>query len=151
MANLKLIKPIVEKKLAGMGIELYDIKFHAAGAGSVLKVYIDKDSGVTIADCETVSNELSMILDVEEFSSVSYRLEVSSPGADRLLKTEKDFLRVRGRNVCVQANDKNGKERPVIGIVEDCASGTLKLRTREELAEIPMSVVKYGKIEFSFK
>jgi ribosome maturation factor RimP len=151
MAAIDSLKPVIEEKLASMGFELYELKFIPAGPGSVLRVFIDREGGVKIADCESVSNELSMLLDVENFCSSRYRLEVSSPGADRVLKTERDFRRTAGRMVCVQAVSEDGKERPVTGTVESCENGILKLKSREKSIDIPISAVKYGKIEFSFK
>ncbi|MFP4417547.1 MAG: ribosome maturation factor RimP, partial [Chitinispirillaceae bacterium] len=79
MDKLDRIRPLIEKKVQSLGLELYEIKY-IRGGRSILRVYIDKESGVTIDDCELVSNELSMLLDVEEFSRSPYTLEVSSPG-----------------------------------------------------------------------
>jgi len=90
----RLVEPILEEG----SLELVDLEFKPSGRRWSLKVFIDKEGGVTIADCEHVSRELGRILDVEDFIEPSYILEVSSPGLTRALRGEKDFERFKGRN-----------------------------------------------------
>ncbi len=79
---LALIKPIVE----GLGFDLWGLEFKpAAGSGSVLRVFIDKEDGIAIEDCEAVSRQLSRVLDVEDPIIEEYILEVSSPGLNPTL------------------------------------------------------------------
>jgi len=151
MAALDDITPLIEEKLGQLGLELYDIKFLRAGPKSILRVFIDKESGVTIDDCEEASNEISPLLDVENFSNTPYRLEVSSPGADRPLRSEKDFRRARGRSVMVQHKTAEGKQTTVTGLVSDCVDGRVRLQTSEDTAEIALENIVSAKIELSFK
>jgi ribosome maturation factor RimP len=151
MAQLDEIRTLVGQKLASMGLELYELKFIPAGPHSVMRIYIDKEGGVSIDDCEKASHEISMLLDVEEYPSVAYRLEVSSPGSDRPLRTERDFRRTTGHNIRAQISGADGRERSVTGLVERCENGTLYLNDKDVTIDIPVSQVKYAKIEFSFK
>ena len=151
MSNLETIRPVVENKLAQMGLELYDMKFLGAGPGSVLRIHIDRESGVTIDDCENASNEISILLDVENFSDTPYRLEVSSPGADRLLRNRRDFRHVMGRMVRAQVADSAGRQQVVAGRVAGCSDTAIQLETESGPREIPFSRLQYAKIEFSFK
>ena len=83
--------------IESMGCVLWGIQFVHAGRHSTLRVYIDRDGGVTVDDCAEVSEQIGRILDVEEVIPYEYRLEVSSPGMDRLFFTcsrQRDFLRV---------------------------------------------------------
>jgi ribosome maturation factor RimP len=151
MKNLDRMRPVIEDKLAQMGFELYDIRFSYAGPRSLLRVFIDKDGGVTIGDCEAASNELSAVLDVEEFLTTPYRLDVSSPGIDRPLKTEKDFRRAAGRTILAEISAENGKRQTVRGKVLGCADGTVRLECGKEHCEIPVTDIAKAKIEISFK
>ena len=151
MINLDYFREVIEQRLHVLGVELYDLKYIRAGSHSALKIFIDKESGVTIQDCENVSHELSVLLDVENFSNNPYTLEVSSPGLDRVLTTEKDFSRAKGRKVSVRLHGYNGMENScVCGTVISCIDGTLCLEINKEKNIIPFSQVLSGKVEITF-
>lgn len=85
--------------MAEKNLELVDIDYRAEGSGRVLRIYIDKTSGVTIDDCAELSRELGILLDINEIISHSYNLEVSSPGLDRELKKNTDYEKYMGRKL----------------------------------------------------
>lgn len=85
----KLLLPIAEAN----HVEIYDIEYVKEGSDWYLRAYIDKEGGVTINDCETVSRALSDALDAEDFVEDAYILEVSSPGLSRMLKKDKHFAK----------------------------------------------------------
>jgi len=89
----KLFEPVVES----MGYELIGVEFQSAGTHGTLRVYIDRDSRVSLDDCAAISHQISGILDVEEPIQQAYDLEVSSPGIDRPLFKLSDFERFAGR------------------------------------------------------
>ena len=91
------IRPEVEKDY-----ELYDVEFVKEGANWYLRIYIDKPNGVTIDDCESVSRAVEKILDEIDPIEHAYILEVSSPGIDRALKKDSDFIRNIGITVDVK-------------------------------------------------
>ena len=92
------LNELLETTITGMGYELVGVERPARGG--LLRIYIDKPGGVTVDDCATVSHQVSRVLTVER---VSYeRLEVSSPGLDRLLKGERDFTRFAGQRARVR-------------------------------------------------
>ncbi|MCR4440929.1 MAG: ribosome maturation factor RimP [Peptococcaceae bacterium] len=89
--------PVVEKR----GMELVAVEYVKEGGSWYLRLYIDKEGGVDLEDCQAVSGEVSELLDRTDPIPHSYFLEVSSPGIERILQTEKDFRRFRGRKVNV--------------------------------------------------
>ncbi|MGD9153776.1 MAG: ribosome maturation factor RimP [Gammaproteobacteria bacterium] len=93
-----LLLPVVE----AMGYEFVGCKYIPQGAYTVLRVYIDKEGGVTLDDCSKVSAQLSAVLDVEEPITGRYTLEVSSPGSDRPLFTLEHFQHFVGYNVAIR-------------------------------------------------
>lgn len=151
MRALNELKPVVEAKLQSLGLELYDMRFFSAGARSILRIYIDKEEGATIADCERASSELSMLLDVENFSNRPYTLEVSTPGADRLLTTERDFKRNIGRVVSLTVSQMDGTKKPLDGKVISCENGSLMLQTEDEHEQsIALKDIAGAKIKLPF-
>ncbi|HHZ17024.1 MAG TPA: ribosome maturation factor RimP [Clostridia bacterium] len=93
-----LAEPIVTEN----GMELVDVKFTKEGGNWYLRIYIDKDEGVDLDDCQKISTLLSDLLDQEDPIEQAYFLEVSSPGLDRPLKREKDFRKYEGHLVNVK-------------------------------------------------
>lgn len=94
----ELVAEEVEKIIAGTALELVDVEY-VRERNWYLRVFIDKQGGVDLEDCQAVSEKLSKILDEKDPISDNYLLEVSSPGLDRVLKKEKDFIRYQGRDV----------------------------------------------------
>lgn len=92
-----IAEPVIEKLNAG--IELIEVEYVKEGADWYLRLYIDKDGGVTLDDCQLVSEALNDILDEADPVKGKYIFEVSSPGIDRPLKTDRDFERYRGTDV----------------------------------------------------
>lgn len=91
----EFLAPILEKK----GLKLWDVVFEKEGKEYYLSAYIDKPGGVTVDDCEEVSREMNEILDREDYIKENYTFVVSSPGLDRPLKRERDFINSVGREV----------------------------------------------------
>ena len=93
-----LILPILDRN----GFELWDVEYVKEGSDYYLRAYIDKEGGITIDDCVTVSRALSDELDKDDFIQDAYILEVSSPGLGRALKKDKDFERSIGQSIDVK-------------------------------------------------
>lgn len=115
----ELATPIVED----LNYELVDVEFIKEGAHWYLRIYIDKPGGIGIDDCQAVSEKMSEILDKKDPIDQCYYLEVSSPGLERPLKTERDFIKYKGELVEVKVfqpiNGKKIFEGELIGLIED--------------------------------
>jgi len=102
---------LLEPTLAKLGYELVDLELYFGRRG-LLRLYIDKDTGVTLADCEFVSRQIGAFLDVEDPLPGSYVLEVSSPGFDRRLRTIEHFRRFQNEEVKIElARPRDGRKR----------------------------------------
>lgn len=151
-----VVKGIVLPILDSMGLELVDIEFGRVGRDSVLRLFIDKDGGVTLDDCADVSRELSLILDVEEVISVNYSLEVSSPGLDRPLKKQSDYDRFAGCLIKVRTyeplpDDMGNKRKTFLGKLDGLVEGVVKMTLVEgQTASIPLERVAKANLEFEF-
>lgn len=113
------IEQYAESVLESLGIELVEVQFRREGHGWVLRLYIDKEDGVTIDDCATVSREISTWLDVEELIEHAYHLEVSSPGLERPLKKIKDYRRFAGRMARIKLREPINEQKVFIGTIEE--------------------------------
>ena len=92
---------LIEPGLLAKGLELVDVEFKKEGKNWVLRVFIDKEGGVTLEDCQKISRLAGDLIEVEEVIEPTYTMEVSSPGLNRVLKKEKDFINFLGKKyVC---------------------------------------------------
>ncbi len=116
---MELAAPVVE----ALNFELVDVEFVKEGANWYLRIYIDKPGGISIDDCQAVSEQISDILDEKDPIEQSYYLEVSSPGLERPLKTERDFIKYRGELVEVKVYQPiDGKkifEGELVGLIDN--------------------------------
>ncbi|HEY0665969.1 MAG TPA: ribosome maturation factor RimP [Gallionella sp.] len=125
---------LVETTVAGLGYELVD--FERSGRG-LLRVFIDKPEGISVDDCQTVSNQLTRLFLVE---NVDYdRLEVSSPGLDRPLKKEADFVRFVGEKVQLKLRMPMAGRKNFVGVIGPVEGGLLKLDVDGNQVEIDLS------------
>lgn len=147
-----LVQPILDS----MKLELVEIELARMGKDAVLRLFIDRDGGVTLDDCADVSRELSAILDVEEVISVNYTLEVSSPGLDRPLKKIQDYERYAGRLIKVRTyeqflDDAGNKRKTFLGTLEGLVNGSVRMTLKEgQTASIPLDLVAKANLEFEF-
>jgi ribosome maturation factor RimP len=113
----------LEKTLTGLGYELVDVE--RSGRGQMLRVYIDKPGGVQVEDCAKVSNHLSRVLAVE---NIDYgRLEVSSPGLDRVLRKEEDFVRFAGQRARLKLRVPVEGQRNFVGVLRETRAGKVEI------------------------
>jgi ribosome maturation factor RimP len=99
--TISKITAIAEQAASPAGIEIVEVELKGSGRSHLLRIYIDRPEGVTHADCELVSREVSAALDAEDPIPGSYELEVSSPGVERKLSKWQDWLRFAGKKVKV--------------------------------------------------
>ncbi len=103
--------------VTALGCELVGIEYLPSGKHSVLRIYIDREGGVTLDDCQSVSHQVSGILDVEDPIPGQFTLEVSSPGLDRLLFDAKDFERFAGHRVTIRNRLAIDGQRKFTGVL----------------------------------
>jgi ribosome maturation factor RimP len=126
--DLDHIHAITERVAASLGLEVVEIEIRSGGKSRMLRIFIDKPSGVTHEDCANLSREVSTILDVEDaVPGGSYVLEVSSPGLDRKLVKPSDFERFQGSRVKLTTHDPVNGKRHFEGRLERFEAGRLTL------------------------
>jgi len=139
---------LLEPVLATNQFELYDIEYVKEGGNWFLRVYIDKENGITVDDCVLVSRVLSDLLDKDDFIPDSYILEVSSPGLGRQLKRDKHFEKSIGEEVELKLYKPINKKKEFVGILtaynQDTISienedGTLTVLNRSDIAIVRLT------------
>ncbi|MCI8304450.1 MAG: ribosome maturation factor RimP [Lawsonibacter sp.] len=125
-----LALPVVE----GAGCSLWDVEYVKEAGTWFLRVYIDKEGGVSIDDCEAVSRPLSDLLDEADPIEGSYTFEVSSAGADRVLKRPEHFAQFQGAEVEVRLYRPREGRKELVGILKSCKDGAVTLEINGEEA-----------------
>ena len=124
----QLIQPLIDAN----NFELVDVEFVKEGSDWYLRVYIDKDGGITVDDCELISRAFNEILDREDYISEQYIFEVSSPGLMRPLKKEKDYVRSMGREVEVRLYKAIDRQKEFTGALKAYDADTVTIELDDE-------------------
>jgi ribosome maturation factor RimP len=151
----KKVRELAEQAAEDEGLELVNVDLLGRGGRSLLRVTVDKEGGVTIADCERMSRTLEALLDVEDPIQSSYVLEVSSPGLDRPLKTRKDFERSMGKLARVVTTEKIDNATFIVGRITDVAEDWVRLRIEGKGGPrdvfVPLSRISKARLEIEMK
>jgi ribosome maturation factor RimP len=145
-ANVMDVSQLVGATLDGLGYELVDLEVSGRG---MIRVFIDKHAGeqpagITLEDCERVSNQLTRLFAVE---GVAYdRLEVSSPGLDRPLKKEADFARFRGERATLKLRVPLDGRKNFVGVLGEVKDGVLELDMDGTRVAIPLASVDKARL-----
>ena len=132
---------LIEPGLLAKGLELVDVEFKKEGKNWVLRVFIDKEGGVTLEDCQKISGLVGDLIEVEEVIEPAYTMEVSSPGLNRVLKKEKDFIRFSGKKICVQCHAPLNGRKKFTGILKDFKNQSIRLEVDGQLQIISINRV----------
>jgi ribosome maturation factor RimP len=136
---------LIEPPLAALGFELADLDAHLGRRG-LLRIFIDREQGVTLEDCERVSEQLGAWLDVEDPLPGSYVLEVSSPGFDRRLRTLAHFARFAGQRAKVELRDAHGGRRNLTGRIEGTEAAHVLIEVDGEVWRVPLNDIAVARL-----
>ncbi len=142
----ELLLPILEEG----GFELVDVEFVREPVGWVLRIYADRpEGGITISDCQWISERIGTLLDVEDLIHHPYNLEVSSPGLNRPLKTRKDFERQKGVVIKVKTHQPMDNQRNFKGEVVSTSDRGVTIHdvSRNAEVEIPYENIKSARVD----
>jgi ribosome maturation factor RimP len=147
---LDRVRAMVDPILLNEGMELVDIEYRRESKGWILRLYLDKEGGVTLDDCTRVSQEVERSLDVEDFIQTPYTLEVSSPGLTRPLKTEKDFMKYCHRLIKVKTVDPIENRRQFKGRLLGVSENRIEIEVDGGVFQIPLSNVAKANLEIDW-
>jgi len=147
--DLKIIektREIVTPVLRKSNLELIDIEYLTQKGKKIIRITIDKDTGVTLDDCVKVSREVGYILDIKDLFPGSYNLEVSSPGLERPLKTLNDFEKFSGRKVFIKTTELFQGRKNFKGLLKEVQGETIRLEEEGKLWELPFQLIHQAKL-----
>ncbi len=147
-AVLGLAEPLATKQ----GLTLIDVEFHSGRRRSILRCVLDKPSGVTLDDCERFHRALGALLDEADPVPGSYVLEVSSPGAERSLKTEREFRLFVGRAVRLAAREDVAGRREWQGVLLGMEEGAVLLQpgvAGAAAVAVPLSEIAWARLDMA--
>ncbi len=145
--SAKILKPILEEH----DLELVEITYRTEGGRWILRVTIDHEDGVRVEHCTKASRELGVHLDVDDLVPVKYHLEVSSPGINRPLKTEKDFDRFSGKLVAIKTHRSVSGRKKINGTLEGIEDGTVRVLLEEgNTLEIQLEDISSARLDHKF-
>jgi ribosome maturation factor RimP len=150
--SLERVRSVATRVTADRAFELVDVEVKRAADGLLVRLYVDKPGGIGLDDLQSVSEEVSAILDAEDPIPGRYTLEVSSPGLDRPLRTDEDYRRFAGRLAKLSSYEPLDGRRHWTGRIVSCEGGvvTLDLEKGQGVARVPLSKVSHGRLEVEF-
>ena len=146
----QLVIDLIEPTLQGSEIKLVDVEYKKIGKDWTLRVLIDKNQGVTVFDCQKLSREIEDLIEIHELIKDHYVLEVSSPGLDRPLKKESDFIRNKGKKIQVNTYSPINNSKVNTGTIRDFSNSTLFLENKKDTLEIPLITIMQAKLIIEF-
>lgn len=138
----ELFEPVV----VDMGYELIEIEYHPNLNYGVLRLYIDKDSGILVEDCSAVSRQISAVLDVEDPVPGQYSLEVSSPGMDRPLRKLDDFQRFTGEVAKIKTSMPFEGQRNFKGIITGVEDDLVIIECENKEVRLPVTAIDKARL-----
>lgn len=155
--DLERIRTAAERVAHSEGLEIFDIEWKI-GKQRLLRVYIDRppaagepETGISHKDCERISEQLSVILDVDDLvPGPGYVLEISSPGLDRKLRNEADYERFAGRLARIWLNEPVGNQKYFEGRLAGCADGSVKLEVKDNVIAVPLAGIRKANLVVEF-
>lgn len=151
MVDLEQIRAMAERVATSEGMALVDVELKGGRSNALLRVYIDKPGGVSHADCQLVSEQLSAMLDVEDPFPGSYVLEVSSPGLDRKLVRPSDYVLFAGRRARLVLREPLDEQRVVEGRLAGYEEGRVRIEIEGRgIAEFDLSNIAKARLVVEF-
>jgi ribosome maturation factor RimP len=134
---------LIDKTVTQLGYELVDLE--VSNRGKLLRLFIDKPEGITIDDCVLVSNQLGNVLAVE--NDIDYdRLEVSSPGLDRVLKKEQDFVKFVDAKASIKLRMPMEGRKNFVGLLKGFVDGNVSIEVEGMLFAIPFNNIEKARL-----
>ncbi len=132
--------------LDDMGLELVEVQFRRESVGWILRLFIDREGGVSVEDCASVSRQISAYLEVEDLIEHAFNLEVSSPGLERPLRKIEDYVRFAGRKARVKLKEPIEGQRVFYGMLGPVTENTIVLDVDGKQMELDLDAIARARL-----
>ena len=144
---LQEVRQVVEPILESQGFELVDLEYQRESHGWVLRIYLDREGGVSLDDCAGISHEVGAVLEVKDLIPSAYILEVSSPGLTRPLKKPEDFNRFRNQMVKIKLYEPLDGRRNFKGTLLGLEGDRVRVEAEQQVYELPLQRIAKANLE----
>ena len=144
------VEEVAESLVTSAGMELVDLEYRREGSRWVVRLFIDKDGGVTVDDCAYISRQLGDLLDVKDIIPQAYVLEVSSPGLDRRIRKKEDFSRFAGRKIQLRLVSPIEGRKKIVGQLVGIEDEAVIVAAAEGRCSIALEDIKKANLVHEF-
>ena len=141
------VRQVVEPILESQGFELVDLEYQRESQGWVLRIYLDRQGGVSLDDCAGISHEVGAVLEVKDLIPSSYTLEVSSPGLTRPLKKPEDFNKFRNQMVKIKLYEPLDGRKNFKGTLLGLEGDRVRVEVEQQVYELPLQQIAKANLE----
>ena len=145
------VESLIKNKVEELGYELYDVQYAKEGKDYYLRIFIDKENGIDLNDCEKVSDAINPILDEADYIKEMYFLEVSSPGIERILRKDKHLKQSIGKEIEVKLFKPLENKKEISGVLEKFDDNKIYLQIEDKKIEIERKNISLMKLKFNWK
>ena len=150
MENIEAITTLAAPVVEAEGCELVEVELAGKSGFWILRVFIDKEGGVTVEDCAACSRQISLLLDAEDIIDEKYTLEVSSPGLTRSLKKPEHYERAIGKLVAIRARQPMDGKRELVGVIKTVTNESITIVAPEGDEETTIGLENISKANLEF-
>lgn len=151
MANIEeKVEALLQSRINQLGYELYDVEYAKEGKNYFLRIFIDKEDGIDLNDCEKVNDGIMELLDEADYIKDQYFLEVSSPGIERVLRKEKHFDSAMGEAIEVKLYKPINKEKEVEGVLTGYDENCITMTYENDEIDIPRNNIAIIKTKYNW-
>ena len=147
---LQEVRQVIDPILQSQGVELVDLEYQRESQGWVLRVYIDREGGITLGDCSELSGEIGTILEVRDLIINPYTLEVSSPGLTRPLKKPEDYNKYRNHLVKIKTFEPIDGRKNFKGTLQGLEGEMVYVQAEGKILGIPFQGIAKANLEIEF-
>jgi len=137
---------IVKNTVEGLGFELWGYEYRPHSESALLRVFIEKEQGISVDDCASVSRQIGAVLDVENIIPVAYILEVSSPGMDRVLFKAEQYQDYIGESLKIRTRTRLDDRRNFKGLLVSASKSVVTIKVDNQEFEIPYESIDRARL-----
>ena len=145
------VESLIRNQVEELGYELYDVQYAKEGKDYYLRIFIDKENGIDLNDCEKVNNIVNPILDDADYIKGMNFLEVSSPGVERILRKNKHLEQAKGKEIEVKLFKPLENQKDFSGILEQFDDDKIYLQEEDKKIEIERKNISLMKLKYNWE